>query len=58
MVDCSAAESIYNEQYAAFCLAKRGPVGVTSNVTLTGTTMIKSSNLGDYCCACCVPASA
>jgi nicotinamidase-related amidase len=40
-VDCSAAESIYNEQYAAFHLAKGGPVGVTSNVTLTRTTMIK-----------------
>jgi nicotinamidase-related amidase len=40
-IDCSAAESIYNEQYAAFHLAKGGPVGVTSNVTLTRTTMIK-----------------
>jgi nicotinamidase-related amidase len=40
-VDCSAAESVYNEQYAAFHLIKGGPVGVTSNVTLTRTTMIK-----------------
>lgn len=40
-VDCSAAESIYNEQYAAFHLAKGGPTGVTANVTLTRTTMIR-----------------
>jgi nicotinamidase-related amidase len=40
-VDCSAGESVYNEQYAAFHLAKGGPVGVTSNVTLTRTTMVK-----------------
>ena len=40
-VDCSAAESVYNEQYAAFHLAKGGPVGVTSQVTLTRSTMIK-----------------
>jgi nicotinamidase-related amidase len=40
-VDCSAAESVYNEQYAAFHLAKGGPTGVTSNVTLTRSTMIK-----------------
>jgi nicotinamidase-related amidase len=40
-VDCSAGESVYNEQYAAFHLAKGGPVGVTSNVTLTRTGMIK-----------------
>jgi nicotinamidase-related amidase len=40
-VDCSAAESVYNEQYAAFHLAKGGPTGVTANVTLTRTTMIK-----------------
>ena len=29
------------EQYAAFHLAKGGPVGITSNVTLTRSTMIK-----------------
>jgi nicotinamidase-related amidase len=40
-VDCSAAESVYNEQYAAFHLAKGGPTGVTSNVTLTRSSMIK-----------------
>ena len=40
-VDCSAAESVYNEQYAAFHLAKGGPVGVTQNVTLTRSTMLK-----------------
>ena len=40
-VDCSAAEDVYHEQYAAFHLAKGGPAGITSNVTLTRTTMIK-----------------
>ena len=40
-VDCSAGESVYHEQYAAFHLAKGGPVGVTSNITMTRTTMIK-----------------
>jgi nicotinamidase-related amidase len=40
-VDCSAGEDVYHEQYAAFHLAKGGPVGITSNVTLTRTTMIK-----------------
>jgi nicotinamidase-related amidase len=39
-VDCSAGESVYHEQYAAFQLAKGGPVGITSNVTLTRSTMI------------------
>jgi nicotinamidase-related amidase len=40
-VDCSAGEDVYHEQYAAFQLAKGGPVGITSNVTLTRTTMLK-----------------
>jgi nicotinamidase-related amidase len=40
-VDCSAAEDVYNEQYAAYHLAKSGPAGVTSQVTLTRSTMIK-----------------
>jgi nicotinamidase-related amidase len=40
-VDCSAGEDAYHEQYAAFHLAKGGPVGVTSNVTLSRSTMIK-----------------
>src|SRR5215471_4088385 len=40
-VDCSAGEDEYHEQYAAFHPAKGGPVGVTSNVTMTRSTMIK-----------------
>jgi nicotinamidase-related amidase len=40
-VDCSAGEDAYHEQYAAFHLAKGGPVGVTSNVTMTRSTMVK-----------------
>ena len=40
-VDCSAGEDEYHEQYAAFHLAKGSWVGVTSNVTLTRSTMIK-----------------
>ncbi len=40
-VDCSAGEDVYNEQYATFHLAKGGPVGVTSQVTLTRSAMIK-----------------
>ena len=40
-VDCSAGEDVYHEQYAAFQLAKGGPVGITSNVTLTCSTMVK-----------------
>jgi nicotinamidase-related amidase len=40
-VDCSAGETVYHEQYAAFHLAKGGPVGITGNVTLTRSTMIK-----------------
>jgi nicotinamidase-related amidase len=40
-VDCSAGEDVYHEQYAAFHLAKGGPAGITSNVTLTRSTMIK-----------------
>jgi len=40
-VDCSAGEDEYHEQYATFHLAKGGPVGVTSNVTMTRSTMIK-----------------
>jgi hypothetical protein len=27
-VDCSAGESVYHEQYAAFHLAKGGPTGI------------------------------
>ncbi|HLH96460.1 MAG TPA: isochorismatase family protein [Xanthobacteraceae bacterium] len=40
-VDCSAGEDAYHEQYAAFHLAAGGPVIVTSNVTMTRSTMIK-----------------
>ena len=40
-VDCSAGENVYNEQYAAFHLAKGGPVIVTSKVTMTRSSMIK-----------------
>ena len=40
-VDCSAGEDAYHEQYAAFHLAKGGPAGITSNVTMTRSTMIK-----------------
>jgi nicotinamidase-related amidase len=40
-VDCSAGEDAYHEQYAAYHLAKGSWVGVTSNVTLTRSTMIK-----------------
>jgi len=40
-VDCSAGEDEYHEQYAAFHLAKGGPVQVTSQVTLTRSAMIK-----------------
>jgi nicotinamidase-related amidase len=40
-VDCSAGEDEYHEQYAAYHLAKGSWVGVTSNVTLTRSTMMK-----------------
>ena len=40
-VDCSAGEDEYHEQYAAFHLAKGGPVIVTSKVTMTRSTMVK-----------------
>jgi nicotinamidase-related amidase len=40
-VDCSAGEDEYHEQYATFHLAKGSWVGVTSNVTITRSTMIK-----------------
>ena len=40
-VDCSAGEDEYHEQYAVFHLAKGTWVGVTSNTTITRSTMIK-----------------
>jgi Isochorismatase family len=42
-VDCSASQDVYHEQYAAFHLAKGGPAGVTSNVMMTCSTMIRFS---------------
>ena len=40
-VDCSAGEDEFHELYATYHLGKGGPVNLTSNVTLTRTTMIK-----------------
>jgi nicotinamidase-related amidase len=40
-IDCLSSEDTYMEQYAAFHLFKGGPAGVTSQVTMTRTTMIK-----------------
>src|SRR5690348_5205362 len=40
-VDCSAGRSAYREQYVAYELGVGGPDPVTSNVTLTRTTMLK-----------------
>ena len=40
-VDCSAGESVYTEQYSAYQLTKGAPAGVTGNVTLTRTGMVK-----------------
>ena len=40
-VDCLSSEDPYMEQYAAFHLFKGGPAGVTSNVTVTRSTMVK-----------------
>lgn len=40
-VDGMSAEDAYNEQYAAWHLYKGGPVGLTENVTLTRSDMIK-----------------
>jgi nicotinamidase-related amidase len=40
-VDCSAGEDEYQEQYATYHLAKGSWVGVTSNLTLTRSAMIK-----------------
>jgi hypothetical protein len=46
-VDCPAGDSVYHEQCAAFQLAKGGPVGITANVTLTRTTMVKFQCRGE-----------
>ena len=40
-VDCSSSEDEYHEQYAVYHLGVGGPVNVTSNTTLTRSTMIK-----------------
>ena len=40
-IDCLSSEDPYMEQYAAFHLFKGGPAGVTSNVTMTRSTMVK-----------------
>jgi nicotinamidase-related amidase len=43
-VDGMSAEDAYNEQYAAWHLYKGGPVGLTENVTLTRSDLIKFGN--------------
>ena len=40
-VDCSAGDTVYQEQYAVFQLSKGAPAGVTSNVTITRGSMVK-----------------
>jgi nicotinamidase-related amidase len=40
-VDCLSSEDVYNEQYAAWHMFKGGPAVVTSNSTLTRSTMVK-----------------
>ncbi|HWZ55018.1 MAG TPA: isochorismatase family protein [Verrucomicrobiae bacterium] len=40
-IDCLSSESTYEEQYAAWHLYKGGPAGVTSNVTVTRSSMLK-----------------
>ena len=40
-IDCLSSEDTYMEQYAAFHLFKGGPTPVTSNVTLTRSSMMK-----------------
>jgi len=43
-VDGMSADDAYNEQYAAWHLYKGGPVGLTENVTLTRSDLIKFAN--------------
>ena len=43
-VDGMSAEDAYNEQYAAWHLAKGGPVALVDNVTLTRSDLIKFGN--------------
>jgi nicotinamidase-related amidase len=40
-IDCLSSEDTYTEQYAAWHLFKGGPTVVTSQVTLTRSTMLK-----------------
>jgi nicotinamidase-related amidase len=40
-IDCLSSEDTYMEQYSAFHLSKGGPAGVTSQVTLTRSAMMK-----------------
>ena len=40
-IDCLSSEDTYTEQYAAWHLFKAGPAVVTSQVTLTRSTMMK-----------------
>ena len=40
-IDCLSSEDAYNEQYAAWHMFKGGPAVVTSNTTLTRSTMVK-----------------
>ena len=40
-IDCLSSEDAYMEQYAAFHLFKGGPAGVTSQVTMTRSTLMK-----------------
>jgi hypothetical protein len=40
-VDCSASEDVYHEQYGAFIWQRAALRGVTSNVTMTRSTIIK-----------------
>jgi nicotinamidase-related amidase len=40
-IDCLSSEDAYNEQYAAWHMFKGGPAVVTSNSTLTRSTMVK-----------------
>jgi nicotinamidase-related amidase len=40
-IDCLSSEDAYMEQYAAYHLFKSGPAVVTSQVTMTRTSMIK-----------------
>jgi nicotinamidase-related amidase len=43
-VDGMSAEDAYNEQYAVWHLYKGGPAGLTENVTLTRSDLIKFAN--------------